>query len=64
MTTLLERLRHLRNETEHRIRELDAGRLRVMEQNTNADRTAEHIRLLRRQLEELDTAIRLLASRE
>jgi hypothetical protein len=64
MTTLLERLRHLRDETEHRIRELDAGRLRVMEQKTNTDRTGEHIRLLQRQLEELDAAIRLLASRE
>lgn len=64
MTTLLERLRHLRSETENRIRELEAGRLRVMEQKTNTDRTDEHIRLLQRQLEELDAAIRLLASRE
>lgn len=64
MATLLERLRQLRSQTERRVRELQSGQLRVMEQDSNADRTAEHIRLLQGQLEELDTAIRLLASRE
>lgn len=64
MPTLLERLRQLRAQTERRIRELQTGQLRVTEQPTNADRTGEHVRLLQGQLEELDTAIRLLASRQ